>query len=183
MTKILDIYAIKQDYHIQSDTSEIGLVYLKGNIYIGSTVKTYQQRYKEHLQEARGGLHDKDIWLRNADSAEPVFLDRAEGEPAAFVKELEHILRYYKQGWGIVNTKNPVTNQELPACILTSFSLCYGRDELYRTFYNDYDLGLKYCHAFSEWARSYGDHTEQRMADLKASFRLVERMYEEFGIC
>ena len=185
MTKMLDIYAIEEDYHIQSDTSETGIVYLKGNVYVGSTVKTYQERYQEHLHEAKVGLHDKDIWLRNADNAEAKRLDRATDLSFAYVKELEHILRYYKRGWGIVNTKNPVTNQDRPACILKSFSLCYGRDEQYRTFYDYYDLGLKYCHAFSEWMRSYGDSDKEAgrfIADFEASLRLVERMYQEFGI-
>jgi hypothetical protein len=89
-----------------------------------------------------------------------------------------NIERYFKRGYCIINKKNPLTNTELPVCILRSVRLAYGQDERFARFHDYYDLGLKHtkeytCHAVN---------SNNIVDEMNASRALVERIYQEFNI-
>ncbi len=178
-TQQFDIYAIETG-DPEALPNEAGSLSWGHIAYIGSTKQGYKERYREHLQEAKLGLKDRDIWLRQNLSTirPPILLDRAESLYEAYTKELIGILTYFKRGYCIINKKNPLTNMELPLCMLQSVRLPYGHDELFAHAYDYYDLGLKHTQEFS----SHIATSSNILDELNASRELVQRLYQKFNI-
>jgi len=173
-----DIYAIETG-DPEEQPNEAGLLSWADIAYIGSTKQGYKERYREHLQEAKGGLNDIDVWLRlNNYTARLILLDTASTFYEAYTKEFINILRYFKRGYCIINKKNPLTNTELPVCILRSVRLPYGQDERYARFHDYYDLGLKHTKEYT-W---HAVNSNNIVDEMNASWALVERMYQKFNI-
>lgn len=173
-----DIYAIETG-DSEEQPNEAGLLSWAHIAYIGSTKQGYKERYREHLQEAKGGLNDIDVWLRlNNFTARLILLDTASTFSEAYTKEFINILRYFKREYCIINKKNPLTNTELPVCILHSVRLAYGQDEHYARFHDYYDLGLKHTKEYTQHAVNSNNIVDE----MNASWALVERMYQGSNI-
>jgi hypothetical protein len=172
-----DIYAIETG-DPEQQLNEAGFLSWAHIAFIGSTKQGYKERYREHRQEAKSGLNDRDVWLRNNPTARLILLDTASTLSEAHTKEFINILKYFKKGYCILNKKHPLTNTELPLCILHSVRLAYGQDERYARFHDYYDLGLKYTKEFTRHAANSNNIGDE----MNASWALVERMYQEFNI-